>query len=1154
MIFFSIPILILMFIPFLAACDTLEVGIERTGVPDHAMATENAQLATPVATLSMTPTPSSQEGESLIPAPVAPPPGLVYRTAEGLWKVDANGKAVLISDRADALSSPDGTRVLYSERDGDDLDVWLADLSTGERRNLTETSDRLETDFCWWLARSNVVLLNSRPQEIEPGPGMTGFLAVVGVDGSDYRILDDQDLIAGLPAPSPDGRTIAYGSGGSGWLYRWGIGPEVFDAADYGLTGTKGVRLGSPAWSYDGGRLAWVVGGGFAVGGDWRIGIGVFDLATQTARLLHPYEPVGVGGWPPAPTWSPDGRWLAFTTWAQSADEAGLWVVQADGEQQQEIPLATGGNMTDGSPVWSPDSRWLILTSTTEDMQSSMWIAEVGTWFRRQIDLPPGAVAIDWLAETLSASALPSLPPLTPTPAPHPVGWITHTNPAFAVSLEHPANWRPVPGYGLPEFGDTKYAGQDGFFIVGAMNGAGIDEVVEDIASHKLRPYGSQPTIESLQIQGQEARLILPSADQHPDMNRQAELVVAYPQPARLGERAYHFFTLAADQDHIRAIAKTLRFASAETPASADWTNYPSLNDVHSLAFAPDGSLWAGTGSGVVRWDLDTDTYVRYSIADGLAWDDVTDLTFAPDSTLWAATRGGGVSHFNGMDWTTYTEADGLIDNLAYAIAVASEGSVWVGTQSGASHFDGTVWTKYTAADGLAADLIWYVAIAPDGDVWFSTHTGGVSRYNPDRHTWRTYGVADGLPLRNARFLATGPDGAPWLHIGYDHVYRFDGTTWQLAYEAGGGRWVCDMAFADDGSPWVATCDGYHAYGAGLAHLDGTTWTYVTTEDGLVDNDLSAVAVGQDGTIAAGTDRGISVYHAGQWRTLRTGPTLSQVTAVAVTPDGAVWFGFGDDASRPAGGGLSRFDGHDWQYLLGDAEVDALAVAPDGSLWTNVGCDVQRFDGTAWETVARCGKDLPAGNFHDIVFTSHGAAWLASGLGLAHFDGQSWTSYEKLVNSLAVAPDGAIWMNGWEGSQGSQYVARFDGENWTTFKSADSYPGGFMVGAVTPDGLVWGIAPERGLACFDGQAWTDGHSWTFYLTADDLSLEGISVLTVAPDGTLWAATCKGLAHFDGNAWEAILLDRDLGAINAMSFAADGSIWLGTSKGVVHFRW
>jgi len=280
---------------------------------------------------------------------------------------------------------------------------------------------------------------------------------------------------------------------------------------------------------------------------------------------------------------------------------------------------------------------------------------------------------------------------------------------------------------------------------------------------------------------------------------------------------------------------------------------------------------------------------------------------------------------------------------------------------------------------------------------------------------------------------------------------------------------------------------------------------------------------------------------------------LSRVTSVAVTPDGTAWFGFGDGSVSTPGGGLSRFADQVWDYLLSDAEVCALAVAPDGALWAGAGCAIHRFDGTAWMTVAQCGQDPPAGNLLDIAFAPDGAAWVANGFTLARFDGASWTRYDKLANSLAVGPDGAVWVNGWEGRQGSQYVARFDGQGWTTHRSADAHPGGFTVGAVTADGLVWGVDAERRLARFDGMSWTDGESWTTYGTEDGLLSNRIVDLIMAPDDVLWAITEGGIAYLDGDVWESIPLDDRLGTINAMAFAPDGSIWLATSRGAVHLQ-
>jgi ligand-binding sensor domain-containing protein len=122
-----------------------------------------------------------------------------------------------------------------------------------------------------------------------------------------------------------------------------------------------------------------------------------------------------------------------------------------------------------------------------------------------------------------------------------------------------------------------------------------------------------------------------------------------------------------------------------------------------------------------------------------------------------------------------------------------------------------------------------------------------------------------------------------------------------------------------------------------------------------------------------------------------------------------------------------------------------------------------------------------------------------------------------------------------------------------SFVGADSYPGGFTVSAVTSDGLLWGVVSERRLARFDGQSWADSQSWTFYHTAEGLPSDQIVDLVVAPDDVLWAITDGGIAHFDGRAWEGILLDRDLGTVNIMAFAPDDSVWLGTSIGAVHLQ-
>jgi hypothetical protein len=153
-------------------------------------------------------------------------------------------------------------------------------------------------------------------------------------------------------------------------------------------------------------------------------------------------------------------------------------------------------------------------------------------------------------------------PTATPTPSPSPTvdvapGWETYTSEQYQVTFRYPPQWHLDTAHG-----GEAYTGPDGYFILDAMGsgGAPIDQVTANQAHHHLLPFGTDPTIESLEIQGQEARLILPSADA--TMGDQSLLIVRYPQPVVIRSVPYDYFALYADEAHIRTIAETLRFGA----------------------------------------------------------------------------------------------------------------------------------------------------------------------------------------------------------------------------------------------------------------------------------------------------------------------------------------------------------------------------------------------------------------------------------------------------------------------------------------------------------------------------------------------------------------------------------------------------------------
>lgn len=123
--------------------------------------------------------------------------------------------------------------------------------------------------------------------------------------------------------------------------------------------------------------------------------------------------------------------------------------------------------------------------------------------------------------------------PVVATLTPYLDMWTTFSNPKFAISLKYPADWQPIEGYSSTELGDTRYGANNGFFQIGAMDADSIDLAAASEAEHVLQPYGSHPVIDTLQIKGQDARLINPSDDQPDGLQHQAALIVRYPQPVK---------------------------------------------------------------------------------------------------------------------------------------------------------------------------------------------------------------------------------------------------------------------------------------------------------------------------------------------------------------------------------------------------------------------------------------------------------------------------------------------------------------------------------------------------------------------------------------------------------------------------------------------
>jgi ligand-binding sensor domain-containing protein len=470
--------------------------------------------------------------------------------------------------------------------------------------------------------------------------------------------------------------------------------------------------------------------------------------------------------------------------------------------------------------------------------------------------------------------------------------------------------------------------------------------------------------------------------------------------------------------------------------------------------------------------------------------------------------------------------------------AVTADGTVWAGTTEGVSRFDGASWTTY-----LPGDRAWEIAVAPDGALWFANDGAGLRSYVPADDAWTTYPVSDSPTGPGVKTVAVDPQGQAWVYMGYDQVYRFDGQEWHSTYDAS-GQWVCDIAFEVHGTPWIGTCDGYHARGAGLVTLEDGEWRHVGREHGLASDTVRAVAIGPNGQIAAGTDNGLSLYRDGAWHTLRHGPARNRITTLAVTPDGVAWFGFGDTSYPPAGGGISRFDGRRWDVIDQAAglpinnNVRLLAVDPHGGLWAGAGCELAYHAQATWHRAAGC-EDLH-GNVIGIAFDPGGAVWVATDFGVYRFDGGVWAAWEGLLpTAIAVTHEGTVLVG--QSPLGEGGVWALDGDDWQRLGGA---PACVRELVVDGQGTLWAAACENNAL----HRRVEG-AWEKISADAGLPPGRVADLTVAKTGEVWVATDGGVAPL-AMARARVHERTWSGEVQAIASAPDGSLWLATSRGAV----
>jgi Predicted periplasmic ligand-binding sensor domain len=177
-------------------------------------------------------------------------------------------------------------------------------------------------------------------------------------------------------------------------------------------------------------------------------------------------------------------------------------------------------------------------------------------------------------------------------------------------------------------------------------------------------------------------------------------------------------------------------------------------SSVYALCIGPDGILWAGTNTGICRYDDQTD---RFSLERN-AGDWVMDIQIDQDGNLWFGTaRSGILRRSPDGGWQAYSTADGLPSNYVHCLLPTRMG-VFAGMQKGIALF-----SKEGVKTVLDNEDVRKIAF--DGSqLWFSTN-GDIVRHSLADGKQERFGSSDGISAsvfsENAGL--TTRDGTVWF-------------------------------------------------------------------------------------------------------------------------------------------------------------------------------------------------------------------------------------------------------------------------------------------------------------------------------------------------------------------------------------------------------
>jgi TolB protein len=261
---------------------------------------------------------------------------VTFSTSKKIMVMDFDGNGAYAVTKNDAINilpamSPNGRNIAFTSYMRGNPDLYVVSTSGGRPTRLAKYNG-MNTGAAWSPDGRNLAVTLSKDGNAE-------IYLINATDGTVVRRLTDNRYIDTSPTFSPDGSEIAFVSNREG-------NPQIFvmsaDGSNQRRVSMVGTWNQTPAWSpKKGTRILAYTARDDATG---RFDIVTLDLTNGKLTRITQNQ-----GNNEEPTWSPNGRVLAFSS--NRPGGAGLYLANADGTGEQHVIYRGAGTSIDWGPM-----------------------------------------------------------------------------------------------------------------------------------------------------------------------------------------------------------------------------------------------------------------------------------------------------------------------------------------------------------------------------------------------------------------------------------------------------------------------------------------------------------------------------------------------------------------------------------------------------------------------------------------------------------------------------------------------------------------------------------------------------------------------------------------------------------------------------------